>query len=224
MRKMATGNPGTEDLARVRRMVRTREDTRAEADVLFGDTAKKMRAEDRAKLEKLFVQTPASQTMAPNLQKAAAAYLKMKQAYEIKPEDRPSIAKKDFAQPNKEEAGHKGKYPIPDRQHAKSALGFAKMHGDSAAYAAIRAKVKAKYPDMLEGEKEKKSSVTANLDAFFEKLSEASVTDAQRRYPELLKVAYANPTTKTPDLKKRVQGTENVGSVPVRSDLSGGSA
>lgn len=75
-----------------------------------------------------------------------------KKAYEIKPSDRPDIAKKDFAQPNKEEAGHKGKYPIPDRQHAKSALGFAKMHGDSAAYAAVRAKVKAKYPDMLEKE------------------------------------------------------------------------
>lgn len=73
-----------------------------------------------------------------------------KRSYEIKPSDRPDIPKKDFAQPKKEEAGHKGKYPIPDRQHAKSALGFAKMHGDSEAYAAVRAKVKAKYPDMLE--------------------------------------------------------------------------
>src|SRR3954464_11031449 len=56
-----------------------------------------------------------------------------KDAYEIDPSDRPDIPKKDFAQPSKEEAGHKGKYPIPDRQHARSALGFAKMHHDSGA-------------------------------------------------------------------------------------------
>jgi hypothetical protein len=82
-----------------------------------------------------------------------------KLGYEIKPSDRPSIPKKDFAQPGKEEAGHKGKYPIPDRQHAKSALGFAKMHGDTAAYEAVRRKVMQKYPDMLGGE-EKDSCMT----------------------------------------------------------------
>lgn len=73
-------------------------------------------------------------------------------AYEIKPSDRPDIPKKDFAQPNKEEAGHKGKYPIPDRQHARSAMGFAKMHGDSKALAAVKAKIEKKFPDMLKGE------------------------------------------------------------------------
>lgn len=75
--------------------------------------------------------------------------LLQKLGYEIKPSDRPSIPKKEFAQPGKMEAGHKGKYPIPDRQHAKSALGFAKMHGDKGAEAAVRAKIHAKYPDML---------------------------------------------------------------------------
>lgn len=68
---------------------------------------------------------------------------KVKKAYEIKPKDRPDIPKKLFAQPNKEEAGHKGKYPIPDAQHYRSALGFAKMHGDTKAYAAIKAKGRA---------------------------------------------------------------------------------
>lgn len=157
--KVAVGNVGEEEVERLQRTVLTRDETRAEADLLFGAPAADMRKADRGLLEKLFVQTPASVTMAPNLQKSASAaplsFLKL--AYEIEPEDRPDIKKKDFAQPNKEEAGHKGKYPIPDRQHAKSALGFAKMHGDTAAYAAVRAKVKSKYPDMLEGEKEKKS-------------------------------------------------------------------
>ena len=69
-------------------------------------------------------------------------------AFEIKPEERTAIPKKDFAQPNKEEEGHKGKYPIPDKQHAKSALGFAKMHHDRAAYEAVKKKVHDKFPDM----------------------------------------------------------------------------
>jgi len=48
----------------------------------------------------------------------------------------------DFAQPKKEEEGHKGKYPIPDKKHYGIALGFAKMHHDSGALAAIHAKGK----------------------------------------------------------------------------------
>ena len=70
----------------------------------------------------------------------------------ISTEERADIPKKDFAQPEKENPSTetKGKYPIPDRQHAKSALGFAKMHGDAKAYAAVRKKVEQKYPDMLE--------------------------------------------------------------------------
>lgn len=75
---------------------------------------------------------------------------KEKTAYRIKPGDRPSIPRSDFAQPRKEEAGHKGKYPIPDRAHARSALGFSQMHGDAAALAAVRAKIRVKFPDMLE--------------------------------------------------------------------------
>ena len=84
-----------------------------------------------------------------------------KKAYEIEPEDRPSIPKKQFAQPNKEEAGHKGKYPIPDAQHYRSALGFAKMHGDTAAYAAIKAKGRKMG---YESEQEKTAMMTAFLD------------------------------------------------------------
>lgn len=48
----------------------------------------------------------------------------------------------DFAQPNKTEEGHKGKYPIPDKKHYAIALGFAKMHHDPDALKAIHAKGK----------------------------------------------------------------------------------
>ena len=60
-----------EDLNRMTRMVLTREETRAEADELFGGPAKEMRKKDKAYVDRLFVQAPASQTMAPNLQKEA---------------------------------------------------------------------------------------------------------------------------------------------------------
>jgi hypothetical protein len=62
---------------------------------------------------------------------------------------RADLPKKDFAvSAKKSNTGDKA-YPIPDRQHAASALGFAKMHHDSADLAAVRAKIKEKYPDML---------------------------------------------------------------------------
>lgn len=98
--------------------------------------------------------------------KTACMCGKGKYAYEIQPSSRPDIARSDFAQPHKEEAGHEGKYPIPDRQHAKSALGFAKMHHDAGAEAAVRKKVEQKYPDMLHGDEHEKN---ANLRRLLEK-------------------------------------------------------
>jgi hypothetical protein len=141
MKKLAVGNLGEEELERLQRMTLTRDDTRAEADLLFGAPATDMRKTDRKLLEKLFVQTPASVTMAPNLQKQA--------------------------------------------QVAQEPM-----------------------------------SKTAHVDAFFEALS--APTDAQRRYPELLKVAECN-TPKSLSRKARV-ATDTTGTAPVRSSLSGGSA
>ena len=65
------------------------------------------------------------------------------------------------------------------------------------------------------------ASVTANVDAFFEKLSEARKTEAQRRYPELLKASAApggRGTFPTPATSKKARGT------PTQSSLSGGAA
>jgi hypothetical protein len=87
-----------------------------------------------------------------------------KMAYEIQPSSRPDIPHGDFAQPHKEEAGHEGKYPIPDRQHARSALGFAKMHHDSGALEAVRHKIEQKYPDMLHSEHEKNANLRRILE------------------------------------------------------------
>lgn len=73
----------------------------------------------------------------------------VKISVELTPAAREKLPGKDFAvKPSKSNTG-KEAYPIPDRQHAKSALGFAKMHGDSADLASVRDKVKAKFPDMM---------------------------------------------------------------------------
>ena len=66
---------------------------------------------------------------------------------------RKKLPKSDFALPGKGE-GPQGKgagsYPIPDRKHAANALSRVSQHGTPAEKKAVRAKVKAKYPDMGE--------------------------------------------------------------------------
>jgi len=74
---------------------------------------------------------------------------RLKVAAELTSAAREDLPKKDFAVPaSKSNTGEKA-YPIPDKQHARSALGFAKMHGDTADYHRVLEKVKAKYPDMI---------------------------------------------------------------------------
>jgi len=63
-------------------------------------------------------------------------------------EDRQSLPKKDFALPGKGEGkkgAGSGSYPIPDKSHARNAL--ARSAGKPVA-ATVRAKVKAKFPDI----------------------------------------------------------------------------
>lgn len=72
MKKKVAGL-GDEELTRLKRVVVTRDETRAEADVLFGQTAQEMRKTERAAMEKLFTQMPAASTMQPSLQKESAA-------------------------------------------------------------------------------------------------------------------------------------------------------
>jgi hypothetical protein len=88
--------------------------------------------------------------------KAASAKL----AAELNAETRADVPKQDFAVSAKKSNTGKAAYPIPDRQHAESALGFSKMHGDTADYERVRAKVKKLYPDMI---KEKAASVSESV-------------------------------------------------------------
>jgi len=51
-------------------------------------------------------------------------------------------------------AGEEGKYPIPDRAHARNALARVAQHGTPAEVAAVKAKVKKAFPDIaVDGEK-----------------------------------------------------------------------
>jgi hypothetical protein len=80
-KKIAVGNGGEEELEQLQRIVLTRNDTRAAADVLFGAPAAAARKVDRGLLEKLFVQTPAAVVMAPNLQKTSAVHEKIARVF-----------------------------------------------------------------------------------------------------------------------------------------------
>jgi hypothetical protein len=69
---------------------------------------------------------------------------------------RSKLPAKSFALPGKGK-GPKGKgagsYPIPDRSHAANALSRVSQHGSSTEKAAVRAKVRAKYPSMGKAKK-----------------------------------------------------------------------
>jgi hypothetical protein len=79
-----------------------------------------------------------------------------------------------------------------------------------------------------------KEAMAKNVTAFFEKISSAHLSEAQKRYPELLKVSssasVASPSsttssTPTPDLKTKMTGpVGNQAKIPTRSMMAGGSA
>jgi hypothetical protein len=65
--------------------------------------------------------------------------------------DRKKLPAKSFALPGKGEGPQgkgSGSYPIPDKAHAQSALSRVAQHGTSAEKAQVRAKVRAKFPDI----------------------------------------------------------------------------
>lgn len=64
----------------------------------------------------------------------------------------------------------------------------------------------------------KSRSITPNVDEFFRKLASAGKTEAQVRYPELLKVSQ----TPTPNLAPKKTNLFH-GKIPTRSSANGGS-
>lgn len=266
-KKIAVGNMGEEELERMQRTVLTRDETRAEADLLFGEYAKDMRKTDKGLLEKLFVQTPAAVTMAPNLQKEASMkpveLLKLamslaagpsgeeswisqfegtsllpqaihleEQSLQMEQEDIQSRIEDQtrYSQQDQERNARWQKRDQLQLQKRVLALELAKEKaGIGEQQEQEGAEVAEEMPPEHEQHEEavphdmpqpKTASVTARVDAYFEKLSAPS--DAQRRYPELLKVADMD-TKKAISLKART-ATESSGQTAVRSSLSGGSA
>jgi hypothetical protein len=65
----------------------------------------------------------------------------------------------DFAVSSKKSNTGKPAYPIPDKKHAISALGFAKMHHDKSDLAEVRKDVASKYPDLVH--KEARAAIVA---------------------------------------------------------------
>jgi hypothetical protein len=92
-----------------------------------------------------------------------------KTAADLTPEARSELPKKDFAVSAKKSNTGAPAYPIENKAHARAALGFAAMHHDGADLAAVRAKIKAKYPDMLQG----KTAMRADVMTAFAKESGA---------------------------------------------------
>lgn len=146
--KIAVANLGAEELEQFKWTVRRRSDTQLEADALFNRNPE-VRKKDRAELEKLFVQTPAAVTNAPNLQKTA---------------------------------GVKCICPKPNCPACK---------------------------------KQK----TSAIDAFMAQYEKSKLSEAQVRFPELLKVAAPAPI-----LPKKINPDAKTGATPAAASLSGGGA
>lgn len=63
--------------------------------------------------------------------------------------ERKKMPTKEFALPSLREGG-KGGYPIPDESHARNALARVAQHGTPQEMAEVRAKVRAKFPHILQ--------------------------------------------------------------------------
>lgn len=121
---------------------------KGKGDKVYADMVKRY---GKKKADEVFYATANKRKMNPeDSQKKASVLLKV--AAVLSAADRASVPKKDFAIPEKAEGKtekkQSGNYPIPDRKHARAALSLVSMHGTQEEKARVRAKVRAKYPDM----------------------------------------------------------------------------
>lgn len=211
-------------------MLRSRIDTDAEFKILFTHAAKAMKKGDRSLMDKLLVQAPAAVTQAPNLVKTSAEkkQISKKQAlllglgvtgagaaggaaagyFHGRHQTNKKLA--DFGRATGIHIRGTGLGRAVGKHYAKKgALVGGALMGAGAAAQAYR---------MHKRGKIKKSSV----DQFFEDHGNF-MTEAQQRYPELLKVAAGVQTV--PNLKPKSVGTTKItGPIPTQSSLSNGSA
>lgn len=216
--KIAVGNLGAEESAQLTHKVLTRAATRAQADALFEHKATGIAAENQKRLRELFVQAPAAETMAPTLAKTAGVSLS-----KLRKVSDPVVKARAYAK----DSGHLAARGIArakinagtSRESFQRINAQSNMDVGADARRAARSvfpkqvlKMTGHQPPRLQEFKK-----TASIDYFFDKLSELSLTDAQRRYPELLKVA-GPLTTPSPTLKRAKSA------VATTSSLAGGAS
>lgn len=73
-----------------------------------------------------------------------------KEASDLTQSAREHIKDKNFALPKADGPGDTGKYPIHDKDHARSALGLVGMHGTDSEKARVRAEIAQRYPELLQ--------------------------------------------------------------------------
>lgn len=75
----------------------------------------------------------------------------LKEGARLTPKRRARVPRRDLGDPRKP-ASESGSYPMPDKAHARAAVGLVEMHHPGSALAArVRAKAHALYPDVGEG-------------------------------------------------------------------------
>lgn len=124
--------------------------------------------------KRVFYATANKRKMNPDDPKKKTKKRSEKAAAALSAHERTKVPKKDFAIPEKaegkDEKKKSGNYPIPDRKHARAALGLVGMHGSSEERAKVRAKVRAKYPDMVKSpDMGKSASLAGYLDGYMGK-------------------------------------------------------
>tara|TARA_R110002110_G_scaffold414934_1_gene646630 strand:+ start:640 stop:996 length:357 start_codon:yes stop_codon:yes gene_type:complete len=73
---------------------------------------------------------------------------------DLSAKERSALPDSEFALPGAGEGAEgkqSGSYPIPDEGHARAALGMVAKHGTSEEKAKVRAAVKKKFPDIVQG-------------------------------------------------------------------------
>ena len=120
---------------------------------------------------------------------------------DLSAKERRALPDSDFALPGKGE-GPQGKqagsYPIPDEKHARSALSLVAQHGTPEEKAKVRAKVKAKFPN-IQQEGVLGSPGTKKLRSASDR-SKNSITDKDRKKQENIR--------KGRDILTDIQGTQ----------------
>lgn len=141
-----------------------------------------------------------------------------KRADELTAGQRAGLPKSDFARPSHasttEGKQEPGSYPVPDKQHARSALGFAAMHHgkDSGVYQQIATKVRAKFPHYAQ----KESSMLITKEAVIRQMSiylsylanKVPMSDPATKIAAMNKFSQlASSLNKTQDLYAALQAT-----------------